>query len=1164
MGYIKSKSNYVIKTKHQNTNDGTIYERDAVTIGGIDQFAPNQVPIYKSGNFILTINNESNPSKKISNDKWEENDNGVVWTLNDVKNIDEDTDEINANIVLKKDYYSLKDFAYFGSCSELIRVSINDILTRFPGEMYGSTTISKGEESGLVVYYTDTTAGLSVDKTEIKPLGGGNLFVLENPSSINMHTEFLTSNQITDKLKYFCNDGYKNYEIYDKDNKITEITSWSYRDTEDCKTRKVGEITLNGVYKIYLYKGDGDILYYLYSGKTLNGIHIRPKTIFYNQFIESLDIFQKVIFNPNSEPKYKSVFEIISENDFGYLTTLKTFIMPLGNGGYNIGSSSIPFEIYLKELSDIADFYDETFCDNLYRSMTHESIKNFDWTYNRNSTDNETDEYNIGGDKIAKLIRLYGRKFDDIKTYIENIGNSNTITYNDVNNVPDYFLTDILEMDGWDIKNIYSLLLNEYIIKDKNVKLYRDKTENEDGFLDTFNKAGYGTINELTNKVGTDKNALILNRLFKQNLDLLVKPYSTDNMKNFKKGYFNTCCNGGKIEYVDGMSDIYVDECGAKPILRNLIKSYSNEKEYTADDINNAFMKRLKLNSRQIFRHKGTIEGIEMILSMFGLKSKTWCDKWAYDKKLIQDYNGITSDYKIIEYTSFTNYIKDIYRNDKKDYSTDWFNSTKLIQYNTVDFMNGAYVPYQGLPIAFREEALTNQKNQPRRLYPFFDKNEYYDGNPYYQMNGGWLKKTPIQFDKENNIIGMDENLFTETLRTVKSVNKVESLTTIPTQILSDGDIYYVNDIDSELAIVDGYPYEIKSEEYDNKVYQYFSVYTNNGSLIIGDVYFYDFINVSTPYTTNKEVKIIFNDLSNNNEVKIYIVDEQIKAYSNDVTINNFQIFKNGNYFGETEKDNRFTHYFRLNNIDYKSEISPYGWEQLANDDKDYYRLNAIVDYFKGNNPHNGNFNYDNGYDYLTYFKQIFKYAYNNELFDKRCYGDTYYEKMVEISKIGFNGLINDNDDCDLDYNSYMNPDTKIHYFGKIYTNKKIEGNNLFAYQSETTSVTDDKIVDYFYTIEDDNNLDKSTYNLKNVCKIHDTNNKNITNNFYGNTQSDGITHQILNNKRIDIIFNIDGGDLSKTSLERIKYIDSVILPYMTQLLPPTAICTIKYEKYNG
>ena len=61
--YVKSYSNYVLKTKHQETNDGIIYERDITTIGGRDHFSAGQVPLYRSGNFIITINNDDTSHK---------------------------------------------------------------------------------------------------------------------------------------------------------------------------------------------------------------------------------------------------------------------------------------------------------------------------------------------------------------------------------------------------------------------------------------------------------------------------------------------------------------------------------------------------------------------------------------------------------------------------------------------------------------------------------------------------------------------------------------------------------------------------------------------------------------------------------------------------------------------------------------------------------------------------------------------------------------------------------------------------------------------------------------------------------------------------------------------------------------------------------------------
>ena len=84
MGYIKSHSNYVIKKRHQDTNDGIIFERDITTIGGINRFSKGQLPIYNSGNFIITARETNKTSKDYSNDNWFKNGGeDIVWTYQD-------------------------------------------------------------------------------------------------------------------------------------------------------------------------------------------------------------------------------------------------------------------------------------------------------------------------------------------------------------------------------------------------------------------------------------------------------------------------------------------------------------------------------------------------------------------------------------------------------------------------------------------------------------------------------------------------------------------------------------------------------------------------------------------------------------------------------------------------------------------------------------------------------------------------------------------------------------------------------------------------------------------------------------------------------------------------------------------------------------------------
>ena len=64
MPFIKSHSNYVLKKRHQDVYDGTIFERDITTIGGIGTFPMGQVPVYRSSNFIITVNGGNTVSKE--------------------------------------------------------------------------------------------------------------------------------------------------------------------------------------------------------------------------------------------------------------------------------------------------------------------------------------------------------------------------------------------------------------------------------------------------------------------------------------------------------------------------------------------------------------------------------------------------------------------------------------------------------------------------------------------------------------------------------------------------------------------------------------------------------------------------------------------------------------------------------------------------------------------------------------------------------------------------------------------------------------------------------------------------------------------------------------------------------------------------------------------
>ena len=666
MGYIKSHSNYVLKSRHQLTNDGVINERDITTIGGLNQFAKGQTPIYKSGNFIITVNDDNNTVRTVENAKWESNENGEIWTLSNIKNIndekskDKDSDNM---IVLKQDYYDLRDFAYYGSCSELIRSSLIDILKRFPGELFAPSRKGYSTDEapivGLNVIYHDTNASndgkainiklgenLSVNynneveydlevldlnpqsdtynetyhttsfsKTRLTEYdfndeGGPNtkeyidshiaykeiigatplfdgeaLFLLDNPFNIDIHSIIVNKEENKNPLKYFCNNGASNYELVigntDNVREIESVESHVDIDSLDgaCPGDKLGDVIITFVGEIKLdiqvYLGDNNEIFYMLDKENFllmaeNEYHIRPKKEWFTNFYNECDAFEKLLINPRSTPKYTATFQIIKENDFGYYTEIESFTFPTTYGGYNIIGMTSMYDDYTSHLADIAAFYDERFSDNLYRSMTHEAIKNFDWT---GSNDNNI--INSKNDKIAKILRLFSIEFDKIKSYIDSINTVNSVTYDQVSNIPDYFLSDVLELDGWDVNSVKPFKLSEYEINGSNATPIKPNTLSED--------------NEKKNITKSNK---YLKRIFSEIDDLRITPYSS-NRNSKAKGYALICGDNGWVRDCENPNN---------PLRDNLIKDYNDEIEYSSGDVNNEFMRRLKINSKHIMR----------------------------------------------------------------------------------------------------------------------------------------------------------------------------------------------------------------------------------------------------------------------------------------------------------------------------------------------------------------------------------------------------------------------------------------------------------------------------------------------------------------------------------------------------------------------------------
>lgn len=467
--YIITRSNYTLKKKHKQLgDDSTIYERDFMITNNGQTWSGDGSP-YGTSSFKMVNNPKNGGSYKYNTGGWlktpictdETHDNGEKWTLNCIPNVDKENSENNIHIIPNST--SLLSFAYYGSTKDLIKNAINNIIENFPAEVI--FTANENEDG----------------KYEV-----------ENPFLIDFYT--VISNK-QENLRFFIQNCDKYHILkYDKSAGKEIVIPVEYCEFENnIKENCIKEGDLLYTTKIFsnmepiilkCYYNSGKYVYYT---DKYYGLRIRPNEKYINDFFDNLDIFQKNMLNRSTTPKYKMELDFPHETERGVETYKKSFIWPLKNtlistddtikyDLWNIDIETYEYELYLNSLLELCNFYDERCTNNLWRSLTHDSIKNMDYTFRNDNI--ESEEYSLGEGRFEEIIKCFAQQFDELKQYIDNIKTSNTITYNNSGNLPSYFLSDKLENSGWEVYNLANVLdenikVDQYSVSDVNINMMK-------------------------------------------------------------------------------------------------------------------------------------------------------------------------------------------------------------------------------------------------------------------------------------------------------------------------------------------------------------------------------------------------------------------------------------------------------------------------------------------------------------------------------------------------------------------------------------------------------------------------------------------------------------------------------------------------------------------
>jgi hypothetical protein len=374
--------------------------------------------LFTLGNFAITTN--LSPSLAID---FNTGQFSQPYSLQDLNLSDTESNLLVSNtlfVTLNADPTNLERYVYFGSFNEFLRVNIEEILTTWKGSLYitdlvdnyGYTQIKNTVLSYSYNSYTNTSNFLIPPSLAINSFG---LIIEDNEQP---PTEYGDISNLSNSFdNYQISNDYGDFKVLD----YTGTTS----------SNNYINVTVSGnSFPTLSATTFGSFKY-----------HLRPTEEALEKFFFSqLDDFKSLILDRLVKPKYTITVNVPTRTDLGIVYSSERLTWPTTDG-YNLDFEGGAYNQYITKFYQISNNYDLNKTDLVARRFVSESIIEFD-------TDGGGDE--LTGRKVHKLLRIYGREFDQVKKYIDGISFASHATYDKKDNISDELVKHFASTLGFD------------------------------------------------------------------------------------------------------------------------------------------------------------------------------------------------------------------------------------------------------------------------------------------------------------------------------------------------------------------------------------------------------------------------------------------------------------------------------------------------------------------------------------------------------------------------------------------------------------------------------------------------------------------------------------------------------------------------------------------
>jgi hypothetical protein len=334
----------------------------------------------------------------------------------------QESDVSSNTLKLNFDKKNLNNYAYFGSLKDLMTSSVTNIISKWVGSLFIEPYETDSE--GVVSRIVNTVYEYKYNPKDNTTSFRVPAYVAINKFDLNLMEDKSCSNcGVKDLTTY-----YSSYVILykNKEYPIVEFSGFTKTKATDLYFTVQGQPFVNSVL-------DDTV-----QNPIPVSFHVKPEEKEYRVFLNSLSSFERYLLSDDAETKYTAVFKIPVEDENGQIDMEDNALSWPVTDGYNIDTDTWAYSGYINNLLNIGQIYDEFKTNLLINKLTPRVIFDLDMTEDR---------------KMEKLLKIYGRKYDEVKAFIDGLVYVNRIGYDKIETAPDVLIKNLAHTLGWEVIN---------------------------------------------------------------------------------------------------------------------------------------------------------------------------------------------------------------------------------------------------------------------------------------------------------------------------------------------------------------------------------------------------------------------------------------------------------------------------------------------------------------------------------------------------------------------------------------------------------------------------------------------------------------------------------------------------------------------------------------